>query len=68
MPRTKAPKKPPVKPRQLRLNDDDMETIAILAKRWGGAVKPLDRTSVVREALRRARVAEDGTESRSTKR
>jgi hypothetical protein len=53
----------PTKPSQFRLTDEDLDTITVLAERWGGEVKPLDRTSVVREALRRARAAESGTKS-----
>jgi hypothetical protein len=60
MPRTKAAKAPsagPYTPRQIRFTPADLDDIAWLAKRWG-PVKPLDRTAVLREAIRRARAAE----------
>jgi hypothetical protein len=45
---------PTVTRKMMRLTEADEARIARLALAWGGPVKPLDRSAVVREALRRA--------------
>lgn len=43
--------------RAFRLTDADLAIIASLSETWG-PVQPLDRTAVIREALKRAQEAE----------
>jgi len=44
--------------RPTRFTDEDLEICAKLGRIWG-PVKPLDRSAVIREAIRRALAAEE---------
>jgi hypothetical protein len=43
---------PVTTPRQFRLTDDELARLDAIARRWG-PVKPLSRTDVIREMIRR---------------
>jgi hypothetical protein len=57
---------PTTLPRQLRLTDQEWEALGRLAAAWGGPVRPLSRTEVVRELVRRA-AGQETKKSRRTK-
>jgi hypothetical protein len=48
----------PTKARQYRLDDDTTSKMVDLAAKWGGSIKPLSDTEVIREAIRRAHADE----------
>ncbi len=49
---------PATQARQFRLDDTLVAQIKDLAAKWGGTLKPLTHTEVIREAIRRAHKAE----------
>jgi hypothetical protein len=58
---------PAITPRQFRLGDADLARLDALARRWG-PVKPLSRTEVIRELIRRSEPETDTRTRRSTDR
>jgi hypothetical protein len=49
---------PPTQARQFRLGEETVSQIEALAAKWGGTVKPLSHTEVIREAIRMVHNAE----------
>jgi hypothetical protein len=58
LPQRGAPPMPTTKARQYRLDDETVSKMLDLAAKWGGTIKPLSDTEVIREAIRRAHKSE----------